>query len=171
MLLFGALFSLLSNPCRPASIFTEGAFWHGFVFTSIFNVAVVYSAIHYPDWMWMYFLEDSSNTVGELLFLFGFLYYLPYALGYYIGRDFKRISVVGVYLVMAFLAVIEAWMILKLFDRYSRIGTLEEFRSGTAVSLFGPDNPIGLVMNGSIVVMVLYFVFVIYLYRKKKALS
>lgn len=170
MILFGALFSLFSDPGRRCSVFSEGYFWHGVLFSSLFNVAVLYAAIHYPDWMWGYFLTDSANTTGELVYLFVFLYYLPYALGYYLGRDLKRFSwvlTVGLCLVMA---AVEGWLIYHLFDRYSVIGTRGDFLAGKAVSLFSPDNPIGPVMNGAVVLMIIYFLILAFSYRKKRRL-
>jgi len=171
MLLFGTLFSLFSNPNSQRSIFTESYFWHGLVFTTIFNVAVVYAIIHYPDWMWMYFVENSSNTLVEILYIFAFIYYLPYVLGYYIGRDLKKKSWVLTLGCCVLLAAVEGWIIVHLFERYSMIGTKEEFLNGKAISLFSPDNPIGAVMNGSVAIMVVYFFVVLFLYKKRNRAS
>jgi hypothetical protein len=168
MLLFGALFSLFSRPLSGKSIFADIYLWHGLIFTTIFNSAVIYAALYYPDWMWMYFLEDATNTPAELVYLFVFLYYMPYLLGFYLGRDFKRISLSATYFFILALGLTEAWIIRLLFDRYSVIGTNSEFQMGQAVSLFGPDNPIGLIMNASVGVMCVYFILVLFLFRHQR---
>lgn len=168
MMLFGGLFAVLEGPDTRRSIFASSYFWHGLVFTTVFNVAVVYAIRFYPDWMWMYFLPDSHNTKAELIYIFAFLYYLPYALGFYLGYDLKRI---GLFLWMIFMLALvgaEVWIVSHLFNRYSVVGTNEEFLQGTAVSLFSPQNPMGPVMNGSVVVMVLYFIGVLFLSRRRK---
>lgn len=174
MLLFGSLFALFSDPKNAGTVFSEGAFWHGVVFTTIFNGAVMYAISYYPDWMWMYFTEGVKNTWPELVYIFVFLYYLPYVLGYYMGRDVKKFSAVGVWGLMGLLAAAEVWIIFHLFDRYAVVGTRADFINGTALSLFGRNNPLGIVMNGAVAAMVLYFIFVLYLYkhrRKKQTLS
>lgn len=167
MILFGALFSLLSQSAQTP-FYKESAFWHGLVFTSIFNVAVVYAILFYPDWMWMYYLEDSRNTLGELVYLFVFLYYLPYLLGYYLGRDLRHKNWMLCLALIGSMAVVEVWLVIHLFDRYAVIGTREQYLAGKAISLFGPDNPIGFVMNGSVVVMILYFIGAVILYRRQR---
>ncbi|MBF0105513.1 MAG: hypothetical protein HQM16_09330 [Deltaproteobacteria bacterium] len=169
MILFGALFSLFTDhKNRPVFFLRDPYFWHGVVFTSLFNAAVIYAIINFPDWMWMYFLEDSSNTLPELIYLFIFMYYLPYTLGFYLGRDLKQRSVPTCFALILAMALAEVWLVLHLFDRYAVIGTRAQFLSGTAVSLLGPDNPIGMVMNTCVGLMVLYFIVVVILFKKNK---
>jgi hypothetical protein len=166
MILFGALFAVFSKNDRQGAVFSDGYFWHGIVFTTIFNVPVVYAVFKYPDWMWMYFLENSHNTPLELIYIFLFLYYLPYVLGFTLGRDLKHFSVPLWFLFLLSQIGTEVWLIGRLFARYSVIGTREEFLSGQAVALFGPDNPIALVMNSSVAVMIAYFLLVVFFYRR-----
>lgn len=168
MILFGALFAIFASNDRAKPFYNECAFWHGLVFTSIFNVAVVYAIIKFPDWMWMYFLDNSTNSLAELAYLFVFLYYLPYLLGFYLGKEMLGHSKSHWVFVLVAMIASEAWIVWHLFERYSVIGTLEQFQSGTAISLFAPENPIGLVMNGSVGVMVVYFLFVCYWHRRRK---
>lgn len=168
MILFGALFAIFASNDRAKPFYDESAFWHGLVFTSLFNVAVVYAIIKFPDWMWMYFVDNSTNSFGELLYLFVFVYYLPYLLGFYLGKDLITQSKLHWILCLILLVASEGWIVWHLFDRYSVIGSLEQFQNSTAVSLFSPDNPIGPVMNGSVGLMVVYFLFVCYLHRRRK---
>lgn len=168
MILFGVLFAVFTKPTVRRAFYRETAFWHGLIFSSLFNVAVVYAVILYPDWMWMYYPEDSRNSVTELIYIFVFIYYLPYLLGYYLGRDVWAFSKILWALLLVSLALSELWIIHHLFDRYSVTGTRAEYLAGTAISLFDPANPIGPVMNGSVVLMAIYFFIVVYLNRKQK---
>lgn len=168
MILFGALFAVFERNDRKHGVLSSAYFWHGLVFTTVFNVAVVYAILFYPDWMWMYFLPDSQNSLSELVYIFVFLYYLPYALGFYLGFDCKKKGI-GLWLLwMAFLAGAEVWIVTRLFDRYALVGTNQDFINKTGVSLFSPDNPIGPIMNGALVVMALYLLFVLFLRRRQK---
>lgn len=168
MLLFGSLFAYFERTDYRGSVLGSRYFWHGVVFATLFNLGVAYAVATYPDWMWMYYREDSRNTPSELAYLFIFLYYLPYTLGFYLGFDAKNRSFALWFGLLAFFAAAEGWLIWKLFDRYSVIGTREEFLNGTAVSLFGPDNPIALAVNGSVVLMVFYYILVSMWHRKSK---
>ncbi|MCP5465002.1 MAG: hypothetical protein H7A33_08270 [Deltaproteobacteria bacterium] len=167
MILFGALFALFSRQNSVRSVFSDKAFWHGVVFTTLFNVAVVYAIVFYPDWMWMYFLEDGRNSWDEIIVIFILLYYLPYCLGYYLGRDLKRLSPVFPVLLLISMALAELYLVVKLFDRYAVIGSTFEYKAGTAISLFAPENPIGPVMNGAVAAMVIYFFAFWYWNRKQ----
>ena len=129
---------------------------------------VFVSVLRFPHWMWMYFPENSRTGLVPLIYLFLFLYYFPYLLGFYLGKLFAlkgKIQWLGFAL---FLLGWEGWLVWKLFDRYSVVGTREEFLNGTAISLFSPQNPVGTAMNASIGAMLVYYLFVWWLYRKKR---
>ena len=172
MLLFGALFALFTSKEVPGgSIFSSRYFWHGLVFTTLFNAVVFYSALKFPDWMWMYFLENSRMGGVTLAYLFLFLYYIPYAAGFYLGRDAVRRGFFF-WLVLALLFVVaEIWLVWKLFDRYSVIGTRTEYLEGKGISLFSPENPIGLYMNGTVGLMIIYYLWVAWHYRRSQKKS
>lgn len=168
-MLFGALFSLFAKRERgDLLVFSSPWFWHGVVFSSLFNAAVLYAALKFPDWMWMYFLEDSRTGPVTLVYLFLFLYYFPYVLGFYLGRIFILKGKLPWLCFVLFLLGWEGWLIGRLFDRYSVVGTREEFFNGTAVSLFSPQNPVGLAMNLAVCAMVIYYLLVWWTFRKKR---
>lgn len=168
MMFFGALFALFTRKeSVRGSVFSSAYFWHGLIFTTLFNAAVFYAALQFPDWMWMYFLEDSRNSPVELIYLFLFLYYLPYILGFYLGHLLVLKSR-GLWLLFAlFLLGWEGWLIVRLFDRYSVVGTRQDYLNGTAISLFSPQNPIGIVMNLAVGLMILYYLVVSWHYLRK----
>lgn len=166
MILFGLLFAFFENPLREGTIFSSRWFWHGLLFTTIFNGAVLYAAIFFPDWMWMYFTEESRNSASELICIFTFLYYLPFLGGFYLGLDLKKLSSFIWFLAVLVCVVTEVWLILHLFDRYSVVGTREQYYQGTAISLFDPKQAMAPVMNGSLAVMALHFIWAVYTSKK-----
>lgn len=169
LILFGVLFAVFTKPeGNNLIVFKSPYFWHGVLFSTIFNIAVVYAIIRYPDWMWMYFVEQSRNGISELIYLFIFLYYLPYVLGFYLGRLAMIKGFPCWWGTLLFFAGWEVWLVAHLFDRYSVIGSRDDFFQGRALSLFGPQNPIGPVMNLSLGAMALYFIVLIVRYKKQK---
>ena len=168
MILFGALFALFSDRTKRSFFLLDPFLWHALLFSSFFNIAVIYSWFKFPDWMWMYFVEGTNPSILEIGYIFIYLYYLPCILGYVFARELKSYSSVLWGIFMLFLALSEAWLIYDLFDRYSVVGTHEQFLAKTAVSLFDPANPLSFVMNGSVALMVIHFVAVVYFQRKKK---
>ncbi|MDO8520149.1 MAG: hypothetical protein Q7T11_08320 [Deltaproteobacteria bacterium] len=157
-MLFGALFSLFARQ--------KSAVWHGLVFSSLFNAIVLYSYFKFPDWMWMYFIDAPRLGALDLIYIFLFLYYVPYLAGFYWGREFLQSGKTKVWLLILFLVAAEGWIVWKLFDRYSVIGTRQQFLDGTAISLFSPQNPISPVMNGGLALMAVYFLVVWWRHRK-----
>lgn len=102
----------------------------------------------------MYFLEAPKLGALDLIYIFFFLYYVPYLAGFYWGRALQKRSVV---FLIIFLVAAEGWIVWKLFDRYSVVGTRAQFLDGTAISLFSPQNPIGPAMNITVAVMAFYY--------------
>lgn len=166
LILFGGLFALFAKRSE-SSVFKNKYFWHGLVFTTIFNAAVLFAAIEYPDWMWMYFIESSQNTWTELTYLFIFLYYLPYIFGFVFTLELKKLGSLWVVLFLAICALSEVWIVMHLFDRYSQVGTYDQFHAGQALSLFEPVHSLSAVMNIAVGIMILDFIFVLLLYRKE----
>jgi len=128
----------------------------------------MYAILKFPDWMWMYYLEDPTNTPLELVYIFIFLYYVPYILGFYLGHVLIIKSKLWWTVCAVFLLAWEAWIVIHLFDRYSVVGTREQYLNGTAISIFSPDNPVGFAMNASVGLMVVYFLLVWWFYRRSK---
>ena len=149
----------------------RGAFWLGLGFATIFNAAALYAAFHYPDWMWMYFADAPTLKPLDLTYIFLFAYYVPFGLGYYFGLELRKMAWFLWFLSLVFCLAAEGWVVWRLFDRYSVVGTREQFYNGTALSLFSPENPIAFVMNGAVGLMAVYFILSVLLMRKKKTTS
>lgn len=169
LILFGVLFAPFANKdARDSSIFSMPSFWHGLLFSTLFNVAVFYAVLRYPDWMSMYFTAQSRTySAIELIYIFLFFYYVPYFFGFYLG-DVVLAKGRGLWIALILLlAVSEVWIVAHLFDRYSVIGTNQDYINKTGISLFSPQNPIGPAMNGSVGLMILYYLGLLWAYRKK----
>lgn len=173
VILFGMLFSFFERAERYRNLFSSPYLWHGLFFMTIFNVAVLYGALFYPDWMWMYFLEKSPQSWSVLVYLLLFFYYLPYLLGFFFGYELRNKSHFLWWCFVLGLLCAEGWLVVKLFDRYRMIGTREEFLNGTALPFLHPDNTMGLVVNLCAVVLILYYVLIFYKYKResRKTLS
>ncbi len=169
LMLFGVLFSLFPDKKNgQGSVFASCYLWHALLFSSVFNAAVFYAYLKFPDWMWMYFLSAPRNTPLELVYIFLFFYYFPCILGFYLGRVALSYGKMAWFLFALFLVASEAWIVFHLFDRYSVIGTREQYLNHTAISLFDPQNPIGLVTNISVGLMLVYYLVLLWKVRKHK---
>lgn len=121
----------------------------------------------------MYYLKDSRLEWPELVYIFVFLYYLPYALGYYLGFDLKNKSWVLWFLWILGLLFAEGWLVFKFYDRYVQVGTYDQFLANTGANFLSFKNPLALIFNGCFGAMVLYYFYVFSLFRRtqRKTLS
>lgn len=162
LLLFGGIFARLNTTrlSGNADLIASRWFFRGIVFTTVFVGAALWSYARSPDWMWMYFTEKGRLSLLDILYLLIFLYYIPYVLGYILGiwaeQKKKNLSL----LVIGVAAFFNVYIIAATFSRYRVVGTVEEFRTGTAASLFGP-NPVSLPMNMASIALVLLGVYYI----------
>ena len=88
--------------------------------------------------------------------------------GYFLGRDIRRVSLLFWFVLILLLIAAEVWIVMHLFGRYSVVGTQVDYLFGNGVPLFGAESPLSTVMNASVGGMVVYFFFVVYLYRKRQ---
>jgi len=116
--------------------------------------------------MWMYFRPHAEPSSLELIYIFVFLYYLPYILGFYLGVVAAQKSMTYYFVMGALLLSSEIWIIYQLFDRYHFVGCMEDWQNGTAPSIFRP-NPLTWALNGSMVLMIAYYAFVWWLFKKE----
>lgn len=115
----------------------------------------------------MYFIEGIELGVVGLIYIFIFLYYVPYIAGFVLGRCLARRSLLLGWVLFLFFVGWEVWIVHYLFDRYSVIGTKSDYLNGTAISMFSPENPIGLISNVTVGVMIIYLLFVWWCHRKR----
>lgn len=168
LILFGALFAGFERPDREGTLFSSFYFWQGLFFATVFNAAAFYAALTYPEWMWMYFVDVQSHTWSEIAYIFVFVYYVPFVAGFYIGLDLKKWSSFFWFVFLLLMLAAEVWIVWYLFDRYSVVGTREQYYQSTAISLFDPQNPLGWVFNGAVAVMVVHFIVVWFWHKRRK---
>lgn len=169
LLLFGGIFARLNteNVRGKADLLTSRWFVRGLFFSTVFVVAALWSYARAPDWMWMYYVDSGSLSALDIVYILVFLYYIPYCLGYILGiwaehwRKNLSLAVIGA------AVLLNVYIIAVTFSRYSVVGSLEEYRAGTAAFLFGP-NPVSLPMNAGAAVMVLMGVYYIFCFVKER---
>ncbi len=97
-----------------------------------------------PDWMWMYFVDDSQlpGWLGWYVLLnYWFPFLAAYFLGAYLWRH-GRNAVIGAFVVAAISQVV---IIAMTFDRYFHVGTTAQYLAGEAVPL--PKSHLSLALN------------------------
>lgn len=163
---FGAIFALLERG-KDKWFFREKGFKWGIFFTSIFIISVIISYIIAPDWMWMYFPEESGINILDFIYILIFMYYLPYIAGYAITRYLKDIHFKYAILSAFFFLIWGVYIIVRLFDRYYHVGTREEFLNGSASLL--PSSTVGIYFNFIFLPMLfIAFAFSVYFIRFRK---
>lgn len=137
VLFLGVLFACALSLTSRVRIRHSRALWGGLALLTIFNIAVAFSYWHYPDWMWMYLFASAQWSswiqIGALVCIIA-AYYLLFLLGFYWGIRsrvrFGRAWPIG----LIFLALC-GLVILVTFDQYYHVGSLAEYRAGTALPL------------------------------------
>lgn len=161
--LFGSIYALIQKR-EESSLLKESAFRWGLLFSSIFIISVIISYFMAPHWMWMYFPEDPQIGILDWIYILLFLYYLPYAGGYFLTRELRKKGFIYGAIIALISLLGEIFIVLRLWDRYTHVGTREEFLSGTATLLW--KSSVNTVFNIAIPVMVI--VFIISLVRIRK---
>lgn len=155
MSLFGSIYALVQKREKD-SLLKESAFRWGILFSSIFIISVIISYFMAPDWMWMYFPENPKIGFLDWGYILIFLYYLPYVGGYFLTRELRKKGFIyGVFVALVSLLG-EVFIVLRLWERYTHVGTREEFLSGTATLLW--KSSVNTVFNIAIPIMILVFI-------------
>lgn len=164
--LFGSIYALLQRK-EGVSPLKEKGLWYGLVFSTVFLISVILSYAIAPDWMWMYFPENPRINLLDWIYLILFLYYLPFAGGYLLTRELRKRNFIAGSSVAILSLLAEVFIVLRLWDRYTHVGTREEFLSGTAALLW--KSPVNTVFNFTIPVMVIIFIASFILLRREAA--
>ncbi|MDD5224705.1 MAG: hypothetical protein PHE84_12020 [bacterium] len=168
MMLFGAIFARLNTQklSGGGELLKSTWFFRGLILCALFTATAIWSYLRAPDWMWMYFLEDSHTSVPGLIYIVVVLYFFPYCLGYIWGiwaeQKRKNLSL----LVIGAAVALNVYIMFATFSRYQVVGTLEEFRAGKAALLSGP-NPVTLPMNLGAAAMVIFGIYCIVRFIKE----
>ncbi|MGH7598877.1 MAG: hypothetical protein ACREOI_21185 [bacterium] len=157
MVILGMLYTPLERePEKP--FYRAKIFWASCRLAGLFVTLVMASYVLYPDWMWMYFV--STKTLGFALqtaivaYVFLMLYVIPFIAGYFWGSTFhanKKVWWAGIILNLA----LEVLLIFALWDRYSAVGTREEFLRGATVSV-SDFHLLGVLLNGGGILLAIF---------------
>lgn len=157
MVILGMLYTPLERePEKP--FYRTKTFWASCWLAGLFVALVMASYVLYPDWMWMYFV--STKMLGFALqtavvaYVFLMLYVIPFIAGYFLGSAFranKKVWWSGMIVNLA----LEGLLIFSLWDRYSAVGTREEFLQGATVSVSG-FHLLGVLLNGGGILLVIF---------------
>ncbi len=172
MLAFGFAFSWFYERAEGKGLFASRAFIHGMIFASTFNLSVVFSYLVAPDWMWMYYPFSSETSVPGLVYIFIFLYYVPFILGYMLGARWRERRPWAWIPGLAASLVMEAIIVGVLFDRYFHVGTTAEYHVDPAAMMTLADFPgynrLGVIMNTFFAALFVYFVFLVWIFKLRK---
>lgn len=122
-----------------------------------------------PDWMWMYFVEDSAMPpwLGWYVLL---NYWFPFLAAYFMGAWLWRLGRNAVIAGLVVSAIGQIAIMALTFDRYFHVGTTEQYRAGTAVPL--PKSDLSLALNlGAVAWGVLGIAVFVYLRKQHRALA
>lgn len=157
MVILGMLYTPLERePEKP--FYRAKTFLASCRLAGLFVALVMASYVLYPDWMWMYFV--STKALGLTLqiaivsYIFLMLYVVPFIAGYFWGSTFrtnKKAWWAGIILNLA----LEGLLIFALWDRYSAVGTREEFLQGVTVSV-SDFHLLGVLLNGGGILLVIF---------------
>ena len=134
LILIGLAFSYGVRGEHSGSLVFSRAWISGKLIVTAFVGIVYYSYLLAPDWMWMYFVPADSLPAW-MVFYGLILYYFAYASGFFVGREIAKLSKLLPIVYILLMLAAEGAIIYALRDRYLVVGSLAEFKAGTAVPL------------------------------------
>lgn len=152
MVLIGMLYAPLARE-TAIPFYRTKAFFASVRLAAAFLAVVAVSYAVAPDWMWMYYVRPNEVTAAGLLYVALVFYCLPYATGVFIGQHVclhgqRRRWMIGVITcVIVQVALLVGW-----WQRYTRVGTAEEFFAGVAQPLVAAQ-PLNIILNVGTVVL------------------
>ncbi len=118
------------------------AYLSGKIIVSAFIAIVYYSYLLAPDWMWMYFVRDSDMPRWMVFYIL-ILYYFAYDVGFFLKFELAKIRSSFPALMVAIALAASVIVVLPLKDRYTKVGTYDEYHAGGGVAL--PQSAVGTV--------------------------
>ncbi len=157
MVILGMLYTPWERePERP--FYRAKTFWASCRLAGLFLVLVTASYVLYPDWMWMYFVSTKALGLAPQMVIvacvFLILYAFPFMAGYFWGFHFRTRNKIAWWAGIILNVALEGLLIFALRDRYSAIGTREEFLQGTTMSLTD-FHWLSVVLNGGGILLVI----------------
>jgi hypothetical protein len=140
LLLIGFLFGYGVKGAPTQSVFLTRAYLSGKIVVALFAAIVYWSYRLAPDWMFNYFTR-ASDVPGWMIAYIFLLYFVAYAAGFAMKFETAKIHKVYPVLLMAVLLGASAGIPLALGERYTLVGSMDQFLAGTAVPL--PQSAVG----------------------------
>lgn len=134
LLLIGVIFGYGVKGTPTGSVFMTRAYQTGRIVVALFAILVYYSYRLAPDWMFNYFTKASEVPIWMIIYLF-VLYFVAYAAGFLIKFELGKIHKVLPILFGLILLAASVTIPTALGDRYTMVGTIEQFNNGNAVPL------------------------------------
>ncbi|MCI0698604.1 hypothetical protein L0337_42215 [candidate division KSB1 bacterium] len=156
MVILGMLYTPLERELEKP-FYRAKTFWSSCRLAGLFVALVMASYVLYPDWMWMYFV--STKMLGLALqtaivaYVFLMLYVAPFIAGYFWGSTF-RTNMKAWWAGIILNLTLEGLLIFALWDRYSAVGTREEFLQGATASV-SDFHLLGVLLNGGGILLVI----------------
>ena len=152
MVLIGMLYTPFTREA-VVPLYRTKVFFASVRLALVFLALVAASYAIAPDWMWMYYLAADEVSVAGLIYVAVVLYLLPYFAGLFLGQQLSALSFRAWELGVAGCVFLQMALLVGWWQRYSQVGTMEEFFSGAARSLTSAQ-PLGTILNAGTVVLV-----------------
>ncbi len=110
------------------------AYLSGKIIMTLFVALVYYSYLIAPDWMWMYFVRASDVPLWIVIYVL-VLYYFAYDAGFFLKFEMGKINKILPPLFMVVCLVWEVGVTMALKERYTLVGSLEQFLHGQGTPL------------------------------------
>jgi hypothetical protein len=156
MVILGMMYTRLERESE-IPFYRAKTFWASCRLAGLFVALVMASYVFYPDWMWMYFVSTKTLGLAQQIaivsYVFLMLYVIPFMAGYFWGSAFRanqRAWWAGIILNLA----LEGLLIFALWNRYSAVGTREEFLQGATASV-SDFHLLGVFLNGGGIILVI----------------
>lgn len=164
-MIFGALAALLGR--RGPRV--RAWFVRGLVALTVFLATALLAYARCADWMWMYFLEPPALSATDIGFMALLLYYLPYLAAWGLAREAEqRWPRRGGYAVLGISAILNVYIVARLWDRYFHVGSRAEYLAGRAPTLAEPNVLTGVLNAGGAALAVTVVVLVVTAVREAR---
>jgi hypothetical protein len=140
LLLIGVIFGFGVKNLPSGSVVKTHAFFSGLLVVGIFTAIVFWSYLLAPDWMFNYVVRASEVPTALVVLVLAF-YFAAYAAGFLLKFKMQRLgrgALIGLILVLAAGCVIVP---VAFGERYTKVGSADEFFNGTAIPL--PESEVG----------------------------
>ncbi|HEX5037576.1 MAG TPA: hypothetical protein VFX30_10495 [bacterium] len=132
--MIGFLFGYGVKGAPTQSVFLTRAYVSGKIVVALFSTLVYWSYKLAPDWMFNYFTRDADVPSWIIVYIF-LLYFVAYAAGFAMKFETAKIHKAYPILLMVALSAAAIAVPIAMGERYTLVGTMDQFLNHTAVPL------------------------------------